>query len=63
MQLKRLIIWKSLGNDKIKKWILPHLSKGKRGFSTKFDLVKIIQTITKRLKIGCQWREISGKKK
>jgi hypothetical protein len=40
---------------------LPHLSKGKRGFSTKFDLVKIIKTIIKRLKTDCQWREISIK--
>jgi len=27
-----------------------HLSRGKRGLSTNFDLVKIIQTIIKRLK-------------
>lgn len=50
-----------IGKDKIEKWILPYLSQGKRGFSTKFDLVKVIQTIIKRLKIGCQWREISVK--
>ncbi|MCQ4142370.1 hypothetical protein [Chryseobacterium sp. EO14] len=47
---------KIISNDKIEKWILPHLSKGKRGFSTKFGLVKIIQMIIKRLKTGCQWR-------
>ena len=40
---------------------MPHLSKGKRGFSTKYDFVKIIQLIVKRLKTGCQWRELSVK--
>lgn len=43
------------------KWIIPHLSMGKRGFSTRFDLGKIFQLIIKRLKTGCQWRELSLK--
>ncbi|NAW49929.1 IS5/IS1182 family transposase, partial [Elizabethkingia argentiflava] len=50
-----------ISKDKIEQWILPHLSKGKRGFSTRYDLVKIIQLIVKRLKTGCQWRELSLK--
>lgn len=41
--------------------ILPHLSVGKRGFKSKFDLLKIVQLILKRLKTGCQWRELSLK--
>ncbi|WP_313578205.1 IS5 family transposase [Chishuiella sp.] len=46
---------------KIKEFILPHLSRGKRGFKSKFDLIKIVQLILKRLKTGCQWRELSVK--
>lgn len=45
----------------MEKWILPHLSQGKRGFSTRFDLGKIFRLIIKRLKTGCQWRELSLK--
>ena len=37
------------------------MSKGKRGFSTRFDLGKIFKLIIKRLKTGCQWRELSLK--
>lgn len=39
--------------------ILPHLSIGKRGFKAKLDLVKIVLLILKRMKTGCQWRELS----
>ncbi|WP_083927690.1 transposase [Niabella aurantiaca] len=42
--------------------ILPHLSKGKRGFKTRLDLVKVFQVILKRMKTGCRWRELSIKK-
>jgi len=42
-------------------WILPHLSTGERGFKTKFDLVKVVLLILKRMKTGCQWRELSIK--
>lgn len=45
----------------VEQWILPHLSKGKRGFKTKLDVVKIVQLILKRMKTGCQWRELSIK--
>ncbi|WP_228427122.1 transposase [Chryseobacterium balustinum] len=37
------------------------MSKDKRGFSTRFDLGKIFKLIIKRLKTGCQWRELSLK--
>ena len=47
-----------MGKDTIKKWIIPHLSVGKRGFKTKFDLSIIFLLIIKRLKTGCQWREL-----
>lgn len=47
-----------ISEDKIDKWIVPHLSKGKRGFSTKTSLTKIVLAILKRLKTGCQWREL-----
>ncbi|OMP74472.1 IS5 family transposase [[Flexibacter] sp. ATCC 35208] len=45
----------------IRKWILPHLSIGKRGYKSKVDLVKVVSLILKRLKTGCQWRELSIK--
>ncbi len=47
-----------MGKDTIKKWILPYLSVGKRGFKSKFDATIIILLIFKRLKTGCQWREL-----
>lgn len=50
-----------LSKYKIEELILPHLSIGKRGFKTKFDLIKVVQLIIKRLKTGCQWRELSLK--
>ena len=40
---------------------MPHLSKGKRGFEPKVSLVKVVALIFKRLKTGCQWRELSVK--
>lgn len=50
-----------ISENKVEKWIIPHLSKGKRGFSTKVSLTKIVLLILKRLKTGCQWRELSIK--
>ncbi|CEN39408.1 IS5 family transposase [Capnocytophaga cynodegmi] len=47
-----------MDKDTIKKWIFPYLSIGKRGFKTKFDLSLIFLLIIKRLKTGCQWREL-----
>ncbi len=45
--------------SKIKELILPYLSVGKRGFKSKICLVKVVQLILKRMKTGCQWRELS----
>lgn len=42
----------------IEQWILPHLSKGKRGFKTKIALYQIVEVIFYRLKTGYQWREV-----
>lgn len=50
-----------MSEDKIEKWILPHLSKGRRGFKSKVNLKKVMLLILKRLKTGCQWRELSIK--
>lgn len=35
---------------------MSYLSVTKRGFSSKFDLVEILNAILYKLKIGCQWR-------
>jgi transposase len=48
-----------LSKDKIKKFILPHLTTGKRGKSLDEPLqINIIRAIFHRLKTGCQWREL-----
>lgn len=38
--------------------IVPHLSKGKRGFKSKIPVNQIVLAIFYRLKTGCQWREL-----
>lgn len=38
--------------------IVPHLSKGKRGFKSKIPLSGVVLAIFYRLKTGCQWREL-----
>lgn len=50
-----------IDEDKVAQWIVPHLSKGKRGFKPKVAIVKVVLLILKRLKTGCQWRELSIK--
>ena len=51
-----------LSKDKIKKLILPHLSKAKRGKSLDENLqMSIVSAIFHRLKTGCQWRELPTK--
>jgi transposase len=45
-----------LSKDKIERWILPYLSKGKRGPEPGVPLWQVIQAILYRLKSGCQWR-------
>lgn len=38
--------------------LVPHLSKGKRGPACKAGLWRVVRAILKRLKTGCQWREL-----
>ena len=45
----------------IEKWIVPHLSTGRRGFAPKVPLSEIVTAILYRLKTGCQWRELPVK--
>jgi transposase len=45
-----------LSKDTIERWILPHLSKGKRGPEPQVDLVDVVRAIFHRLKTGTQWR-------
>jgi transposase len=40
---------------------MPYLSKGKRGFPSRLNLLNVFLLIIKRLKTGCQWRELSIK--
>ena len=47
-----------MGESTIINWIIPFLSVGERGFSSKYYFAKIIQLIFKRLKTGVQWREL-----
>lgn len=35
---------------------MPYLSIAKRGFTTKFDIIEILNSILYKLKSGCQWR-------
>ena len=50
-----------LDKDTIEREIIPHLSKGKRGFEPEVELYKIIQAIFYKLKTGCQWAMIHVK--
>ena len=45
--------------NKIKTYVLPFLSVGKRGKRSTICLVKVFLLILKRLKTGTQWRELS----
>ena len=45
-----------LDKDTIKFEIMPYLSTAKRGFTSKFDLVEIVNAIIYKLKSGCEWR-------
>lgn len=48
-----------LNKDKIKDFILPYLSIGKRGKNlTEEKRISIVLSIFHRLKTGCQWREL-----
>ncbi|MEK6479900.1 transposase [Catalinimonas sp. 4WD22] len=50
-----------ISKSMIEKWILPHLSYGRRGFKTTVPIVEIVECILYRLKTGCQWREVPTK--
>lgn len=45
--------------NKIKTFVIPHLSVGKRGKKSNICLVNVFLLILKRLKTGTQWRELS----
>lgn len=47
-----------ISKDKIARWIVPHLSTGKRGNKTGPALGEIVRAILYRLKTGCQWRQL-----
>lgn len=52
-------ILNKLNKDKIKNFILPYLSTGKRGKNlTEEKRISIVLSIFHRLKTGCQWREL-----
>lgn len=45
-----------LGKSIIEKYIVPHLSKGKRGAKSGVSLSSVVSAILYRLKTGDQWR-------
>ncbi len=50
-----------ISQDSINRWIVPHLSVGKRGSKLQVKPSEIIAAILYRLKTGCQWRELPTK--
>ena len=47
-----------ISEDSIKRFIVPHLSIGKRGSKLKVEPATIMAASIYRLKTGCQWREL-----
>lgn len=47
-----------INEDSINEWIVPHLSKAKRGTKVRVKFSEIVSAIVYRLKTGCQWREL-----
>ena len=45
-----------LDKDTLKSEIMPCLSIAERGFTSKFDIVEIVNAILCKLKSGCRWR-------
>lgn len=45
-----------LSKGMIERWILPHVSKGRRGPEPSVEIVNVIRAVFYRLKTGCQWR-------
>ena len=35
---------------------MPYLSIAKRGYTSKYDLIEVVNAILYKLKSGCQWR-------
>ena len=50
-----------IDEDSINRWIVPHLSVGKRGPEPQASAAEIFQAILYRLKTGCQWRRLPVK--
>ncbi len=50
-----------ISENKVREYNVPLLSVAKRGFGSKQCLTKVMLFILKRLKTGCQWRELSIK--
>ncbi len=50
-----------ISEDSINRWIVPHLSVGKRGTKLQVKPSEIVSAILYRLKTGCQWRELPTK--
>ncbi len=48
-------MYQVLDKDTINMEILPHLSVAKRGYTTKSQLVEIVNAILYKLKTGIQW--------
>lgn len=51
-----------LNKDTIERWIVPHLSVGRRGTKVKVELWRIVAAIVYRLKSGCQWSMLPTEK-
>ena len=49
----------SLTYEEFAEFILPHLTKGSRGPSTKISFYKLFNYILKLMHTGCQWEELS----
>jgi transposase len=47
-----------ISENKVREYIVPFLSVGKRGFKSRLNLTKVMLLILKRVKTGCQWREL-----
>lgn len=47
-----------LNKSMIEKWIVPYLSKGKRGATGQVALEDVVAAILHRLKAGDQWRQL-----
>lgn len=50
-----------ISEDSINRWIVPHLSIGKRGSKLQVKPSEIVSAILYRLKTGCQWRQLPTK--